>query len=340
MSSRPLVSILIPTFNQHPEYLTACIDSAVAQDYENLEVVISDNHSTGAAQKIIAEYSHPRVRVVRPASFLPMTEHFAFCARAHRGEYFSLLASDDLLMPSAISALVSVMTANPAVVFGCGNIIRSEHFPSPELLESCLIRPPHQPSRVYSPAEAEAFLFPWGMASTWMVGDLIQSAAYEATGGFEKCELGVGSDIWLTRSLLKRGGFACLSQPLGFFRARAIGHVDVDSGRRLHEFADLLLLKSFEKQSKVGSIRRCVHHIHLIDRVPPPGEAMVRSCERAADALRAGGRADLARALEFYRRHPIVWRALASLVGPPIKMRTRWLERYARHPNGTSPRGR
>jgi hypothetical protein len=329
MRSSPLVSILIPTFNQHPEHLKACIDSAVAQDYENVEVVISDNHSSGPSRKVISEYSHHRVRVVRPPVFMPMTEHFAFCARAGKGEYLSFLASDDLLMPSAISALAIMMTAHPEVVFSCGNIIRSEHYPSLELLQKSLIRPPAQPSRIYSPDEAGEFFFPWGMASTWMAGNLIRRIAYEATGGFEKCEFGVGSDIWLTRSLLEQGSFACLSEPLAFFRARPSGHVDVDPGRRLHEFSDLLLLRSMENHSQAGRFRRWILHVHLIDRVPPPNESMVRSCERAAEVLRKGGRPDLARALEFYRRHPMVWQLLAWVVGPPIRLRTHWLERRA-----------
>jgi glycosyltransferase involved in cell wall biosynthesis len=327
MRSKPLVSILIPTFNQHPDHLRACLDSAIAQDYSDVEVVISDNHSTGPASKVITEYAHPRVRVVKPPAFMTMTENFAFCARAGRGDYFSLLASDDLLVPSAISSLMAVVTAHPEVAFCCGNIIRSQRYPSPELLEACLIRPSQQPSRIYSPEEAGAFFFPWRLASTWMAGDLIRRTAYEATGGFEKCVLSIGSDIWLTGCLLKQGSFACLSEPLAFFRARPSDYVDVDPGRRLLEFSDTLLLSTAEDLSLVGRIRRWIHHVHLIDRVPQPTESMVRSCERACVVLRVGGRPDLARALAFYRRHPMVWQVLAWLVGPPIRLRTWWLVR-------------
>ena len=53
MISPPLVSIVIPTYNQKEQFLRECIESASSQTYKNIEIVISDNHSTNNAKSII-----------------------------------------------------------------------------------------------------------------------------------------------------------------------------------------------------------------------------------------------------------------------------------------------
>ena len=49
-SSLPLVSIGVPTYNRAAGLKTA-VESALAQDYQNLEVVISDNASTDSTAR-------------------------------------------------------------------------------------------------------------------------------------------------------------------------------------------------------------------------------------------------------------------------------------------------
>ena len=76
----PLVSIIIPVFNQNEAHLRDCIDSALGQSYNNIEIIISDNHSTNGASGIIAGYHSDKIQKVRPPIFLDMTGSFAFAA--------------------------------------------------------------------------------------------------------------------------------------------------------------------------------------------------------------------------------------------------------------------
>ena len=55
MKNRPTVSILIPTYNQRPDFLRATLRSVLAQTYTDFEVVVSDNHSTNEAPQVLAE---------------------------------------------------------------------------------------------------------------------------------------------------------------------------------------------------------------------------------------------------------------------------------------------
>ena len=65
-NEHPLVSIMVPTYNQ-PDFLPVAVDSALAQTYPNLEVIIADDHSTAeACRDVLAAYADdPRVRVCR-----------------------------------------------------------------------------------------------------------------------------------------------------------------------------------------------------------------------------------------------------------------------------------
>lgn len=69
MTGKPLVSIMIPTYNQE-EYISEAIDSSLNQTYDNLEVVVSDDNSTDDTWKIIQSYENPRLRAHRNRSNL------------------------------------------------------------------------------------------------------------------------------------------------------------------------------------------------------------------------------------------------------------------------------
>ena len=51
----PLISVLIPTFNQHP-YIAQAIRSALDQDYPDIEYIVVDGSSTDGSLDIIKEY--------------------------------------------------------------------------------------------------------------------------------------------------------------------------------------------------------------------------------------------------------------------------------------------
>ena len=62
----PKVSVIVPIFNQAP-FIRETVDSVLAQDYANVELVLSDDGSTDGTTEILREYaaSDPeRVKVV------------------------------------------------------------------------------------------------------------------------------------------------------------------------------------------------------------------------------------------------------------------------------------
>lgn len=111
----PLVSIAIITYNQK-EYLRECLESCLAQDYPNFEIVVADDCSTDGTQQMLKEYSakNPDKFVLKLAEknqgITPNSNvaHFA-CS----GKYIAWMGGDDLMLPGKLSKQVAFMEANP-----------------------------------------------------------------------------------------------------------------------------------------------------------------------------------------------------------------------------------
>ena len=51
----PLVSILIPAYNQ-PEHLRQAVESVLAQDYPEIEIIIGDDSTNDGVEKVVANF--------------------------------------------------------------------------------------------------------------------------------------------------------------------------------------------------------------------------------------------------------------------------------------------
>jgi glycosyltransferase involved in cell wall biosynthesis len=310
----PAVSILIPAFNQDLRLLKECVDSALAQTFKDIEVVVSDNHSTNGSAEVLRSYTDQRLRVVSPPSFLSMNDNFAFCASYGRGKYLSFLSSDDLLLPHAIEVLHRHIESDPNMIFGCGNVFHARRLPSNPNATKSLIRSRGTQGgvRFYKGRQAQEFFFPWTMASTWMAGDIIRRDAYERTGGFSKCDLLTTGDVWITKSLLEYGGFFCLDEPIALFRARALLGREVDRDRKLFDFADSVKAKSQEihkSHSRFALLRQRVSLAYRIGAKPCPSEEAIASVR---SVLEGSNRLDLVGVVDLFEEYPTIFRAAAS----------------------------
>lgn len=104
--ARPKVTIAIPTFNR-AAYLRQAVDSALAQTYANIEVLISDNASTDETSMLLESLVDSRVRIVRQNENIGMMANWNACLALASGEYFLMLSDDDLLDPAAIETMVA-----------------------------------------------------------------------------------------------------------------------------------------------------------------------------------------------------------------------------------------
>ncbi len=110
--SAPLVSICIPTYNGAP-WIEDALASALAQDYEPLEVVVCDDGSQDATLEIVARAADPRVRVIRNATNLGLAGNWNRTTAHARGELIKYLFQDDLLYSGCVARMAALFRDNP-----------------------------------------------------------------------------------------------------------------------------------------------------------------------------------------------------------------------------------
>lgn len=115
MTKLPLVSILIPTFNG-AKYIGQALDSALAQTYPNIEIIVHDDASTDNTPGVLAQYHDHRLRVIRTEDNHGMIGGWNYIVDQARGEYLKFLASDDLLEPDCVQKLVMAALSHPSAV--------------------------------------------------------------------------------------------------------------------------------------------------------------------------------------------------------------------------------
>jgi glycosyltransferase involved in cell wall biosynthesis len=115
---KPLVSIVIPNYN-YSLYVREAVDSALAQIYPNIEVVVSDNASTDDSWKILQRYKkNPKVRLFRQDSTIPVGTHYNFVSSVARGQYQVLFSSDDVMLPGFVEKCMKVFLQHPERTIG------------------------------------------------------------------------------------------------------------------------------------------------------------------------------------------------------------------------------
>ena len=101
----PLVSILIPAYS--PRFFPLALDSALAQTYGNVEIVICDD-SPGVEIERIARARSGKIpiRYERNATRLGPRGNFTRCFERAGGEFVKFLCDDDLLAPGCVGSLL------------------------------------------------------------------------------------------------------------------------------------------------------------------------------------------------------------------------------------------
>lgn len=129
---QPLVSVIVPCYN-HDKYIGDCISSILKQTYHNIELIIIDDGSKDdSVEKIRAFDAQCKARF----------SNFEFRTRANKGlsatlnealtwikgEYFCLIASDDLMTPHRVATQIDFALKNPDVtsIYGSVQLINEQ----------------------------------------------------------------------------------------------------------------------------------------------------------------------------------------------------------------------
>ncbi len=104
-----LISVIVPVYNVEG-YLRRCVDSILAQTYENLEILLVDDGATDSSGAICDEYASkdPRVRVIHKENGGLSSARNAGIDEA-RGDYLAFVDSDDWIEPETYAYLLGLI---------------------------------------------------------------------------------------------------------------------------------------------------------------------------------------------------------------------------------------
>jgi len=102
----PKISIIIPVYNGE-KYLKYAIDSALAQTYDNYEVIVIDDGSTDHTSKICKSYGNKIRYFKKPNGGVSSALNFGI--KKMQGEYFSWLSHDDTYEPNKLEAEIQYL---------------------------------------------------------------------------------------------------------------------------------------------------------------------------------------------------------------------------------------
>lgn len=115
-----LVSIAISTYEANgkgPDFLRKNLDEIMKQDYENIEIVISDHASDGSIQSVTTEYQNdkfPIIYVHNPQNKGNISDNINNAINHCNGKYIKILFMDDYLYNSqSITSIVCEFEKQP-----------------------------------------------------------------------------------------------------------------------------------------------------------------------------------------------------------------------------------
>lgn len=204
MTFTPLVSVIIPTYN-HARFVVQAVESALAQRYTPVEIIVVDDGSTDETVQVLEPLAG-RIQLVQ------QTNAGVAAARNHgfalaQGTYLTFLDADDLFLPEKLARDVALLEDDPAAgVAYCswfyvaedGEQVLGEWRPQKNghLLEDLLLRRFH-----CVPGAAT-----------------IRRVALEQVGLFDvNCPAAADTDLWVR---LAYGGytFTAVDEPLFLYR--------------------------------------------------------------------------------------------------------------------------
>ncbi len=99
--TRSRFSVVIPT-RERPRTLARTLATCLDQEYDDYEILVCDNGSTGATRQVVEEAGSSRVRYVKAPQPLAMSDNWELAVSSAEGEFVLVLGDDDGLMPHAL----------------------------------------------------------------------------------------------------------------------------------------------------------------------------------------------------------------------------------------------
>jgi len=214
----PLVSVIMTCYNRE-KYISEAIESVLNSTYKNFELIICDDGSTDRTVEIAQHYAilDKRIRLYVNDHNLGQFQNRNYAASLASGKYLKYVDSDDLIYPTGLEVLVSMMENYPEAGYGLCSLEQDKDRIFPFLL---------------SPKEAyeRHFIHKIPLFHKAPLSSIIKVNTFQSVGGFSNTYGEGDYDLWLNLS----ASYNVLLMPEGVVWYRE--HDDqIDSERKKHK---------------------------------------------------------------------------------------------------------
>lgn len=178
----PRVTVYIPAF-QHERHVGEAIESVLAQDFSDFELIICDDASTDGTWDAISQFRDPRIITMRNSTNLGASATARRCLAAGSGEFIAPMSSDDVWLPEKLGRQVALMDDKPEVIAA---------FSTPGFIDENGLRldpPPPLYTNFFEtanrPRAAWREHFFRGNCGLFLLSALFRAETYHRTGGFD-----------------------------------------------------------------------------------------------------------------------------------------------------------
>lgn len=150
----PKVSICIPTYKQ-VEYLRKTLNSVLAQDFHDYELIVSDDSSDNSVEDLLKEFDFKgRLKYYRNAIALGSPVNWNYSIKLATGDYIKILHHDDYFTSEhSLSKFVKFLDDNPKSSFAFSGTVIDLLALKTKKIHSCsnkqFSKMVHQPDRLF-----------------------------------------------------------------------------------------------------------------------------------------------------------------------------------------------
>lgn len=212
--SSPLVSIVINNYN-YGRYLEQAIESALAQTYPHIELIVVDDGSTDQSREIIARYRDRCDAVLKENG--GQASAFNVGIQRTKGEYVLLLDSDDYLFPHAVETFVRSFPPGHARIYADLKIVDENDRPRTDIAKENYFRPFDGDLFAFIKGGGEPFWAP--TSANFLHGDTLRSIGQVPEKEFRIC-----ADAYVLVQTALRGPVRSVPHELVAYRIHSSNH--------------------------------------------------------------------------------------------------------------------
>jgi glycosyltransferase involved in cell wall biosynthesis len=105
-------SIILPVRNGG-EYVKECVNSILAQSYQNFNLIVLDNNSSDGTKEWIESLNNNKITIYPSTKDLTITENWARAVDVPKSEFMTLIGHDDILYPNYLQVINDLINEYP-----------------------------------------------------------------------------------------------------------------------------------------------------------------------------------------------------------------------------------